>query len=387
MDANLVLAAVSVLLFVLFLGFFAFVVRHQEQVEPEREVYGVELLRQHYAPGDTVEQPTPYFVSPIPASPDPLEISANLDRKIVTGAAMLFAVFAMFGAYFLVQPAIRARAADEQLEKSIRRGKNLYANFCFDCHGETGQGIQGAGLPLNQPGNKVATLQADPTKLHDRDLLLRRTIERGRAKPLGLLSMPAWGTSDGGTLNDEQVSQLLAFIEYGKDEDWGDIVTIRQESDLPTKPNTPKPEVVTGPEGGKRLTTSNPQQPCVTCHSFTKDQASTLPQAPNLSNYGNEGPLNDELKKVKASGDKDWLFHWVQNAPSIKSGIAMPAFAISAGGQLTDDNIKALVEYLQTLGTSESRLDYVDLRYPNGFSLRVPEVQKSETRKPVRKRV
>lgn len=352
MDANLLLAAASVLLFVGLIGFFAFLIRHQEEVEPEREVYGVELLRQHYGPGETVEQPTPYFVSPIPASPDPLEISSNLDKKIVMGAAMLFAVFAMFGAYFVVQPAIRARATDEQLEKAVHRGKNLYANFCFDCHGETGGGIQGAGLPLNQPGNKVANL-TDPQKLKDREALLRRTIERGRAKPLGVLSMPAWGPADGGTLNDEQISQVLAFIEYGKDEDWADIVTIRQESNLPTKPNTPKPEVVTGPAGGKRLTLSNPQQTCVTCHSFTKGETPPLPGAPNLSNYGNDGPLNDQLKAVVASGDKDWLLHWVSNAPSIKPGIAMPPFAQTAGGQLTDDNIKALVEYLQTLGTDK----------------------------------
>jgi mono/diheme cytochrome c family protein len=350
-DPNVLMAAGSVLLLIGFIGFFAFLIKHQEEVEPDREVYGVELLRQHYEPGQTIEQPTPYFVSPIPAAPDPLEISSNLDKKIVTGAAMIFFVFAVLGGYLVIQPAIRARASDEQLDKAIHRGRNLYANFCFDCHGETGQGIAGAGLPLNQPGNKAATLASDPQKLKDRELLLRRTIERGRAKPLGTLSMPAWGDQDGGTLNDEQVNQLLAFLEYGKDDDWHDIVTIRQESDLPTKPNTPKPEVVTGPAGGKRLTTSNPQQTCVTCHSFVKDQPSLIPQAPNLSNYGNEGPINDELKRLKASGEKDWLTKWVSNAPSIKPGIAMPTFALSAGGQLTDDNIKALVEYLQTLGT------------------------------------
>ncbi|HET8567890.1 MAG TPA: hypothetical protein VFM93_02760, partial [Candidatus Limnocylindria bacterium] len=83
-DVNTVLGLASALLFIGLLVLFAFVIRHQEQSEPEEEdVYGVELLRQHYGAGETVEQPTPYFVAPIPASPDPLEISGNLDKKIL----------------------------------------------------------------------------------------------------------------------------------------------------------------------------------------------------------------------------------------------------------------------------------------------------------------
>src|SRR5215510_10934 len=93
LDVNLILAAVSVLLFLALIVYFAFLIRHQDQVEPEEKpVYGVELLEQHYAPGATVEQPTPYFVAPIPAAPDPLEISSNLDRKIVAGGVMMFAL-------------------------------------------------------------------------------------------------------------------------------------------------------------------------------------------------------------------------------------------------------------------------------------------------------
>ncbi|MEK7863049.1 MAG: hypothetical protein AAB295_07280, partial [Chloroflexota bacterium] len=65
MDANLLLAAASLILFVAFIAFFGYVVYHQQQVDPEEKpVYGVELLEQHYAPGATVEQPTPYWVAP-----------------------------------------------------------------------------------------------------------------------------------------------------------------------------------------------------------------------------------------------------------------------------------------------------------------------------------
>ena len=38
--------------------------------------------------------------------------------------------------------------------------------------------------------------------------------------------------------------------------------------------------------------------------------------------------------------------------------------------------------YEQTLGRLKRRLEYVDLRYPNGFALRVPEIVDSGTQPP-----
>src|SRR6266850_8112969 len=96
LDLNFVLAAVSILMFVGFLAFFGYLIFHQQSLEPPEKT-GAELIEQHYAAGETIEQPTPYYVAPIPAAPDPLEISANLDRKILVGAGMLFAVFALVG--------------------------------------------------------------------------------------------------------------------------------------------------------------------------------------------------------------------------------------------------------------------------------------------------
>src|SRR5947207_13527433 len=102
LDLNFVLAAVSILMFVGFLAFFGCLIYHQQTLEPPEKT-GAELIEQHYAAGETIEQPTPYYVAPIPEAPDPLEISANLDRKIVAGAAMLFAVFALVvGAFFTI---------------------------------------------------------------------------------------------------------------------------------------------------------------------------------------------------------------------------------------------------------------------------------------------
>src|SRR5437867_10295705 len=134
LDLNFVLAAFSLLLFGGFLAFFGYLTFHQQSLEP-KEKTGAELIEQHYAAGETIEQPTPYYVAPIPAAPDPLEISANLDRKILLGAGMLFAVFALVGGYFFLLFSLRADATaqpwrdkvatEQQTRPPIHCGRNI----------------------------------------------------------------------------------------------------------------------------------------------------------------------------------------------------------------------------------------------------------------------
>jgi mono/diheme cytochrome c family protein/cytochrome c2 len=366
-DMNYVLAGLSIVLFVGLIGFFAFVIKHQNEVEPdEKPIEGVELIRQHYGAGDTIEQPTPYYVAPIPSSPDPLEIAGNLDKKIVLGGFMLFASFALIGAYLFALLVVRAdassgtwrdRVAEEhQLEALVTRGRNLYTNLCFDCHGATGLGTADTnqpglpGLPLNKPDFKYDNIKGDPAKLTATESLLNLTIHRGRAKPAGSISMPAWGDADGGPLNDEQIRQLIAFIEHGSDAEWADIVTVRRELGLPDVPKPPAVVAQSPIEHGKALTANNGGIACVTCHSFDPSKTSPVAVAPNLGKYGVEGPLNAELKALKASGDPDWLFKWISNPSAIKPGVIMPAFSNKSGGPLDDQSIRDIMEYLMSLG-------------------------------------
>jgi mono/diheme cytochrome c family protein len=365
MDANIILGVASLILFVAFIGYFGYLIYHQQQVEPEEKpTYGVELLRQHYAPGDTVEQPTPYWVAPIPAAPDPLEISNNLDRKIIAGGIMLFALVGLVGGYFLLQIIpnnglnLRALGAERQLETSIHRGKNLYANFCWNCHGKTGQGLGEnstetgnplPGKPLNKPDFKIDTLKNDPAKLQTTLDFLHLRITRGKANPAPNFSMPAWGQSDGGPFNEEQVQQLMNFIVYGTEEDWADIVTIREH--LEGVPRRADGTLVVDPGAAPAKPTGADafNTYCTTCHSATAGQNSPVPQAPNLSKYGTDGPFNDQVKALKASGDADWLVKWISNAPKIKPGVIMPVWLDTDGGSLDAATIKSIADYLLSL--------------------------------------
>ena len=361
MDLNVILAVASLLLFVALLGYFGYISYHQQQIEPdEKPATGVELLRQHYAPGDTVEQPTPYWVAPIPSAPDPLEIAGNLDRKIVAAGVMAFAMIGLVGGYLLLQIipsgplSLRAAASERQLEHSIERGKNLYANFCYPCHGKMGLGsgekddVKGEplpGKPINNPAFKYETLKEDPARLQNTEDRLRLTINRGKANTPPQYSMPAWHQTEGGPFNTEQVNQVINFIMFGTEEDWADIVTIRShlagvDSTDVIPPDRPAP--LSGADAAQAY--------CITCHSFTAGVGSTLPTAPNLSDYGVKGPINEELKRLQASGDPDWLFKWVSNAPKIKPGTAMPVWLNTDGGALDEATIRSIVTYLQGLG-------------------------------------
>lgn len=344
-DINVILGLGSVLLFLGLIAFFAFLVRHQEEVEPEHDVLGIELLEQHYAAGATVEQPTPYYVAPIPAAPDPLEISSNLDKKILLGGAMLFGLFGMVGMYFLIQGEIRADAVEHQLSLDVRRGKAIYASLCYDCHGRDGKagktpdGQQLPGLPLNKPEFKYENIKGDPAAVESTRRLIVTTIERGRARPAPAYSMPAWARHEGGPLGEWQIKQAADLIMYGTDEDWADIVHVRQEHEQPVAEQIPPPPPI---PSGRDVA----QQVCAVCHSLAADRPSTNPLAPNLASFSTAGPTVAELRRARDSGDPDWLTKWVVNPQTIKPGSAMPPYGASAGGQLNDEQVKKVVDFL-----------------------------------------
>jgi mono/diheme cytochrome c family protein len=361
LDINLVLAAVSVLLFVGLIGLFAYLIRHQEQVEPqEQEVYGVDLLRQHYEAGDTIEQPTPYYVSPIPASPDPLEISGNLDKKIVIGAATIFATLFMIGGYFVIQGeaspfrqgGLRAAAAEHQLRLDIRRGKEQYANLCYDCHGRDGRagtnpdGEMLPGRPLNVEGNKYELLKEDPAALDQRRDFIEMRIARGKDNPPGQYDMPAWAREEGGQLSAWQVKQLADLIMHGTEEDWADIAHIRQEHDPDHQVAERIPEPPAVPSGREVAEVS-----CTACHAVQAGGRSTLPQAPNLADWiaaGSRPRAENPQLQALSQTDPDWLVKWVSNATEVKPGTLMTPQAASEGGPVPDDQIRLVVEWLRT---------------------------------------
>src|SRR6266850_2971665 len=90
------------------------------------------------------------------------------------------------------------------------------------------------------------------------------------------------------------------------------------------------------------------------------------------------GPLALEPSQVLLSSRLAWQLR-------LSNGLAVQLGRDSDKDRVDERLARLVSVYPQTLGESRHRPDYVDLRYPNGFALRVPEGVGPETR--ARKRV
>lgn len=103
-----------------------------------------------------------------------------------------------------------ARAEQRQEMTNAERGGFLFARYCRQCHGLTGQGAaERAGLPganLNTPANRPPELPE--SQIASRQARLNRTIECGRVGT----QMPPQSTDEGGALNFFQIEQLVTLI-------------------------------------------------------------------------------------------------------------------------------------------------------------------------------
>ncbi len=125
---------------------------------------------------------------------------------------------ATLGAYMFYEPYRQDQARANLLTTRIREGQVVFAQNCAVCHGGAGEGL-GATLPLDNSG------------LRDTDYAtLYKTIARGRYNT----AMPAWGTDDGGPLNDSAIEAVIALIQHG---DWN--ATRYVVADLGLTPRVP----------------------------------------------------------------------------------------------------------------------------------------------------
>ena len=90
------------------------------------------------------------------------------------------------------------------------------------------------------------------------------------------------------------------------------------------------------------------------------------------------GPLALEPRKVLLSSRLSWQV-------KLSNGLTVQLGHDSDKDRVEGRLARLVSAYPQTLGESRGRLDYVDLRYPNGFALRVPDIAGLEPR--ARKRV
>jgi cell division protein FtsQ len=91
-------------------------------------------------------------------------------------------------------------------------------------------------------------------------------------------------------------------------------------------------------------------------------------------------PLRLEPRQVLLSSRMAWQLKF-------SSGLTVQLGRDSDRDRVEERLARFVSVFPQTLAKSRQRLDYVDLRYPNGFALRVTETPKSEPLKPQHRRV
>lgn len=127
----------------------------------------------------------------------------NAVEKTGYGALIMLSVISlMIPVFWILETNGEAIAKVQQHATAVQRGAQLYAQYCYQCHGINGQGLSGPKLNGNPAVNNLS----------DADLL--RIISAGIPDPNdpSKLLMPAWSDQYGGPLTQTEIQYLFELI-------------------------------------------------------------------------------------------------------------------------------------------------------------------------------
>lgn len=238
--------------------------------------------------------------------------------------------------YLINEPNRRDAAAEQKVDESAHRGIALYVQYCVACHAPDGsaQGEQPyLGVPLNLPQNQ----SEDEAEWEQREEIIRTTIIEGRGE-----IMPAWGQEEAGPLNEQQVDDLVNLIHEGLWEETEEQVVEANGGVIPTPQPAPTPsgDQPDDPQAaeGQQIYAAN----CQSCHTIDGGEA-TGPTWQGL--FGSEVPLEGG---ETVTADEEYIRQSIVD-PNAQIHEGYPPVMPSFEGRLTDEQIDAVIAYIQTL--------------------------------------
>ena len=176
----------------------------------------------------------PYFDDDVLEGP-------KLDRALLVCLGMLVIIAVALPVYWLREPGRQKKAIAAFDARSVARGSGLFASIkapvcaqsatcsglhagCADCHGAKGQGGQTTFVISDQDHPQLPPRQVIWSVPPLNTVLLRFTQDDTASPPVDEVRkiivygrpgtpMPAWGLDGGGPLDDQQVSDLIAFLQ------------------------------------------------------------------------------------------------------------------------------------------------------------------------------
>lgn len=219
--------------------------------------------------------------------------------KVILGITLSIVLLLTLVVYFFID--INRGTATKQLDIQIGQeaGRHVYAQYCIQCHGPQGEGC--IGPALNREAWRPFLANGDKNTGYDeaaKDTVIKKTIERGRNSNQPGVQMPAWSVREGsGSLNDEQIEDVIAFIQYG---DWNRVLEVAASAEnlgeaVPSYAGfTDKAEL-------KEVKDLMLIKGCLNCHTLGKGG----------------GKVAADLTDVGSRRTAKWLHDWIKDPKSI----------------------------------------------------------------------
>ena len=126
--------------------------------------------------------------------------------KIFTG---IIGLFVLFEGIWLYQK--------KPLEQSIANGKEIYKDFCIQCHLDTGEGVSGVFPPLAKSDFLVNNIE-----------ISIRGLKYGMSGPIVVNGEEYDGVMGDQGLGDDEIADVLNYILNSWGNQYNEIITLEQ---------------------------------------------------------------------------------------------------------------------------------------------------------------
>ncbi len=249
--------------------------------------------------------------------------SSGMERAMSWGVALAVFSGLFLGLYWLIEPGRINNAVDDFYAHDVQAGRTQYQNACASCHGVD---LSGGSAPhpsadIDAPWpapslDNIVARYADSEVVGDVRQFIEMTLNYGRPGT----PMQAFSTRSGGSLSDNQISQLVTYILSVQT---GEVPDIDAQAFVG--------------RSGEDLFGAN----CARCHG-EQGEGYVGPQLLNVfERYGWGGDADDAGAETARAVVRDT----VEGGRMVPGMAPMPPF----DQVLTDDAIDAIIDHIESI--------------------------------------